>query len=553
MPPQAPPPEPFESEPVGSWEDAVGDPIYAPKDPPIQGAKATWGEEPAEIAADKVAAWPDVFLRSDGASLTWLEDRGRPGMRPVLHDLDQSLLRGLFAARRVKFTEREKGDDDKWRTKKVPPPGALCERIVTTRPGDNWRVIEGLAHAPYLTATGAVVSEPGYLDGLWLAKSGALDLRTVPPIARLRPDGYEPEEAKEAAEALLYDLRGIEWASDGDRSASLSYFFTLVARPAFRLCPLFLFTAPFSGSGKDLVAKCWESAAYGYEAIRVTPSPGRVEEAGAELDKRIGAAMLAGESTIVIGDARHLTSPTLYGLTTEGRAQGFRALGLSESIPVPRNLVLAGIGNNPEIGPDIVRRAVSVRIVPKTNEPAKRRFELSEEELIGRYRERRANYLCVAANIIRGALKNPPPREFLIPSSFGGWSRMVQAACVYAGLPDPLLSREALQRRVVQDDALSLLAPLIAAWWLFRGSMKVTATQALSALKHPSEEHATQSYREALIGIDEKVTPQRLGALLAKADDQNWLVPDVTGELVHVQLRMTRPGNVAHYALERIR
>lgn len=554
MPPQAPPPEPHESAPVEAWEESVGQPIFDPQDEAIRGSKATWGEEPAEQAAERVAAWPDVFLRSDGASLTWLEDRGRPGMRPVLHALDVPTLRGLLSARRVAFTEREKREDGAWATRKVPPPTALTERIVMTRPGDDWRVLDGLAHAPYLVASGEVVSTAGYRNGLWLSKSGALDLRAVPNVARLQPDGYGPEDAAQAAEVLLSDLSGIEWGTDADRSASLAYFLTLVSRPSYRLCPIFLFTAPFSGSGKDLVAKCWENAAYGYEALRVNPSPGRMEEAGAELDKRIGAAMLEGESTIVIGDMRHLVSPTLYGLTTEGRAQGFRVLGQSTSIPVPRNLVLAGIGNNPEIGVDIVRRAVSVRIVPKTNKPAERRFALSEEALIARYRNRRAEYICLAANIIRGAIKNPPDKDALISSSFGGWSRMVQAACVYAGLPDPLLSREALQRRVVQDDALSLLAPLIAAWWRLHGVARLTSTQALAPLHQMSEDLNSFAYREALRAIDPKITAQRLGSLLAKADDQNWLVPDISSaDLVHVRLRSTRPGNVAHYELERVR
>jgi hypothetical protein len=399
-----------------------------------------------------------------------------------------------------------------------------------------------------MLADGSVVNEAGYRDGLWLAKSAALNLDAVKEPARIVPEGYDPEDAAQAAQLILQDLDGIEWATPGDRSAAFAYFLTLVTRPAYRLCPIFLFTAPKSGSGKDLVAKCMENAAHGQEAMRVNPSPGRPDEAAAELDKRLGAAMRTGEATIVIGDARKIVSPTIYGLTTEARAQGFRILGESEAISPPKNLVLAAIGNNPELGIDVVRRAVSIRIVPRTSRPEERTFTLTEEALQARYREHRATYLSAAVNIVRGALRAPMPT--MIPCSFAGWSRMVQAACIYAGLEDPLKSREALRQRVTADDPAAALAQLMAAWWDYRGTLRVTATQACAPLNGTDE--GARSYREALLSVDPKITPQALGRLLASADETSFEVPDSAGELVQVQLRMTRPGNVAHYELRRL-
>jgi hypothetical protein len=534
-------------------EDHVGDPFLTlpqgePPSDHVLGSKATWGVEPAEKIAADMARWPDVFVRYDGSELVWLDDRGRANVKPVIRSLSESIGRSLLNERRVTFAEKTKTEDGKWAMRRVPPPGPLLERIIATMPGDGWRVLDGLVQAPYMLADGSVVNEAGYRDGLWLSRSAALSLDEVKPPARIMPEGYAPEDAAHAAQLILQDLDGIEWATPGDRSAAFAYFLTLITRPAYRLCPIFLFTAPKSGSGKDLVAKCLENAAHGQEAMRVNPSPGRADEAATELDKRLGAAMRTGEATIVIGDARKIVSPTIYGLTTEARAQGFRVLGESEAIAPPKNLILAAIGNNPELGIDVIRRAVSIRIVPRTSRPEQRTFKLTEEALQALYRDRRAMYLSAAVNIVRGAMRAPTPA--MIPCSFAGWSRMVQAACIYAGLPDPLESREALRQRVTADDPASALAQLMGAWWDYRGTMRVTATQACAPLS--STDDGARSYREALMGIDQKLTPQALGRLLASADETSFEVPDSAGELVQVQLRLTRPGNVTHYELRRL-
>lgn len=559
IPPPAPLPDPVDL----GWGDDEAGPPFVPEPGPadddaLQGSAATWGEEPAEKAAAVVAGWPDVFLRLDGSALTWVDDRGLPGMQPVMEPVDPVLLRGLMNARRMKFTERvkipaEDGGKAKWGLRRVAPPKALVERVISTRPGEGWRVLEGIAPAPYMLASGEVISEPGFRDGLWLARSGRLDMSTVLDVARLRPEGYSPEEAADAVEALLFDLSGVEWATLGDRSAALSYYLTLVTRPAYRLCPIFLFTAPLSGSGKDLVAKCWENAAFGYEALRITPPAGRADDSSAELDKRIGSAVLAGESTIVIGDARRILSPMIYGLTTEERAPAGRELGVSRTIAAPRNLTLVGVGNNPEIGMDVVRRAVSVRIVPTTARPAERKFEMSETELVARYRANRASFFCAAVNIVRGALRANQPRSERIPCSFAGWSRMVQAACIYAGLPDPLESREALTRRVNADDSSTLLAPLMLAWWSMRGTLRVTATQAFAPLAQaPTEDLVATAYREALAALDPKLDPRKLGAMLSAAEDGTFTAEDSVGGEFKVQLHVTKAKGVSQYALRRI-
>lgn len=517
-----------------------------PADAPILGSGATWHQAPAEEAAARIAAWPDVFLRIDGTSLVWCDDRGLPEMRPCLHEIDGGLLRGLIGERRLEFAANTRTKDGKWATKRVLAPGPLVERIVTTRPG-RWRVMRGMMDTPYLLANGELVNTPGYRDGLWLNRNAIIDLSAVPEHLLPTEEGWDKERSAAFAEAFLSDLDGIEWATPADRSAAFAYALTLLSRAAYRRCPIILITAPLPGSGKDLVAKCMENAIYGMESVRVTPPPGRADDSTTELDKKIAAALLSGESTIVIGDAMKVCSSTIYGMVTEERSQGFRELGRSIAIPPPKCLIFVGIGNNPTVGVDIIRRAMSIRITPRSPNPERRKFARSEDSLIAEYRARRAVTICGLTNIIRGALRNPPPD--MIGCSFSGWASMVQAACIHAGLPDPLLARDALQQRV--EGSESGLGEFIAAWWAYRGTLPVTVAQALAPLTQTDEAHDSVNYRTALRALHPKIEASVLGKMLGSADDSPFEVTQSDGSRIAVRLVHTRPQGRSTYSLAR--
>ena len=524
-------PHPADSYDVEDVEPATAAP---PGDGAIAGTDATWHQAPAEEAADRIAAWPDMFLRIDGAALSWVDDRGLPEMRPCLHEVDAPLLRGLIGARRLEFMSEvfDKDEKKKARMKKVRTPASLVERIVTTRPG-KWRVMRGVMDTPYLLSSGELVNEPGYRDGLWLARNAVLDLDTVPRHIRPTPGGWDAKESAAWVETFLDELSGIEWATPADRSAALAYALTLLSRAAYRRCPIILITAPLPGSGKDLVAKCMENAIYGMEAIRVTPPPGRQDDSTTELDKKIAAALLSGESTIVIGDAQKVCSPTIYGMVTEERSQGFRELGRSVAIPPPRCLLFVGIGNNPTIGTDIIRREQRV-------------FVRSEDDTILSYRNRRSVAICALTNIIRGAIK-AGPRSDMIASPFSGWARMVQAACMHAGLPDPLLARDALNQRTESTEAG--LGELIAAWWAYRGPMSVSVAQAVAPLGETDEARASIAYRVALRALHPKIDAAALGKALGAANDTPFAVEQSDGTQIAVRLVHTKPQGRSTYSL----
>src|SRR5262245_63978059 len=85
-----------------------------------------------------------------------------------------------------------------------------------------------------------------------------------------------------------------------DRSVALSAMLTALDRRSLPTAPLHAFTSPAAGTGKSLLVDIFAMLATG----RLMPviSQGRTEE---ELEKRLGAAMLAGHAAISIDNCGH--------------------------------------------------------------------------------------------------------------------------------------------------------------------------------------------------------------------------------------------------------
>src|SRR6266446_8622334 len=79
------------------------------------------------------------------------------------------------------------------------------------------------------------------------------------------------------------------------RAVSISAILTSLIRPSLPSAPLHAFTAPIRGSGKSLLVDVASMISAGHE----TPvmAQGRTAE---EFEKRLGAALIAGDGTISI-------------------------------------------------------------------------------------------------------------------------------------------------------------------------------------------------------------------------------------------------------------
>jgi hypothetical protein len=112
--------------------------------------------------------------------------------------------------------------------------------------------------------------------------------------------------------------------------------------------PLHAFTAPSAGTGKSLLVDIASVLATG----RLMPviSQGRTEE---ELEKRLGAALLAGDPAISLDNCEHVLQSAFLCQALSQQILNIRLLGLSRVVETPVSATILATGNNLTIGGDL--------------------------------------------------------------------------------------------------------------------------------------------------------------------------------------------------------
>jgi hypothetical protein len=183
---------------------------------------------------------------------------------------------------------------------------------------------------------------------------------------------------------------------------------------------------------------------------------GRTEE---ETEKRLGAAVAAGQSLVTIDNANgELSGDFLCQLIERPRPQVL-ILGRTQLIEVDaRSTSLFANGNNLTFVGDIVRRAVRARLDPKMERPELREFN---GDPFATVLTDRGAYIAAALTIVAAyvAAGRPYPAPRL--ASFEGWSDTVRSALIWLGEADAVGSMEASR---TDDPSRSAQRDLMIAW-----------------------------------------------------------------------------------------
>lgn len=225
----------------------------------------------------------------------------------------------------------------KWNAK-MQPEARNCPvevaRMILDRKGAGWDAIprlRGVIHAPTLRPDHSVISEPGYdpASGLLFCSDR---------IWQQQPASPTKQDGKRALEYLARPLSGFPFVSDADRAAALALLITAVLRPALKTAPMFCVTAPAAGTGKSLLVDLASILAIGRTAAVMTPTPN-----DDEMEKRLGAILLAGDNVLNIDNVSHpLKSDFLCQALTQDEMQ-VRVLGLSKTARISPTALIAAM------------------------------------------------------------------------------------------------------------------------------------------------------------------------------------------------------------------
>src|SRR5262249_42685884 len=111
---------------------------------------------------------------------------------------------------------------------------------------------------------------------------------------------------------------------------------------------------------------------------------------------------------------------------------------------------------------DTSRRACHIRLHSSEEKPEER-LDFRHPDLLGWLRAERGRLLCAALTLLSAYCRAGRPDQRLKPwGSFEGWTSVVRAAVVWAGLEDPGQARMTLAEGADRDAAA--LAGLLAGW-----------------------------------------------------------------------------------------
>jgi hypothetical protein len=346
------------------------------------------------------------------------DDRDTQGWQliPVTRpDLVETLT---CAARFLKYDARVKGF--------VPTdaPDKIADAYLMRH--GKWKLptLAGIVNTPFIRGDGSVCEQPGYdpASGLLFKPDG----QTFPSVP------LTPSKA-DALEALAILERVIEtfpFVTTADRSVALSAILTALDRHAMPTAPLHAFTSPTAGTGKSLLVDVVAMIATGQ--LMPVIAQGRTEE---ELEKRLGAALLAGDAVISLDNCEHPLQSTFLCQALTQRHLNIRMLGLSKNIKTPITALIFATGNNLSIVGDLVRRTLLCSLNAYCERPELRTFEANVIETV---RANRGSLVVAGLTILRtwqsqqgGAVKAVPL------GSFEKWSQRIRDALLWLGRADP--------------------------------------------------------------------------------------------------------------------
>jgi putative DNA primase/helicase len=311
----------------------------------------------------------------------------------------------------------------------------------------NWKlpVLSGITKTPFLRRDGSICETLGYdaASGL-LYKPGA---ENFPPI----PQHPSRDDALAALEFLDHLLDDFPFVGPADHSVALSALLTILDRRSMTAAPLHAFTSPAAGTGKSLLVDV--AAMLATNQPMPVISQGGTEE---ELEKRLGAALLAGDVAIALDNCeRPLQSSFLCQALTQQNLD-IRVLGVSKNVKTPAAAAIYATGNNLTIVGDLTRRALICSLDAHCERPELRTFDAN---VLDTTRAQRGQLVAAALTVLPAWRVSGESVDVKPFGSFDGWSRRVREPLVWLGRADPCET----VAKVRQDDPkrAALLAVLI--------------------------------------------------------------------------------------------
>ncbi len=449
-------------------------------------------------AAEKELAKSTRYFQRGGAIVTVSTDLVTKTAH--LREVNQYELVSILAA--IANWERMDMRSNSYRAIDPPPRHVLM--LLEAQVFRHLPLLTGLARQPYLRPDGSLVTKPGY-DELTTTFSSFDESDSSTPLEPTR------EQALDALELLKELLTEFSFESKADLAAAISTILTATIRPSLQQAPMTHVTAPVAGSGKSYLCKVLSAfAAPGLPGASAFPSS--EEECG----KLLLSELLGAPAVIEFDNLTDNLVPykSLCSALTSETISG-RILGQSKVSSVGTRVLFLSSGNN--VGPvkDMVRRCLTISLLPDCENPALRSF--SNADLLGRLQQTRGQYVSAALTIIRAWIVAGRPKSGIRElAGFREWSDHCRQPLAWLGMDDPATS---VFKAASDDPDRERLNRLLSLWRNIFGD-RPTMVRDLVAYTNGGHELSTD-LNEVLSEIAEgrgELNRGRLGAWLRRSE-----------------------------------
>lgn len=254
----------------------------------------------------------------------------------------------------------------------------------------------------------------------------------------------EPRDGTEHLDALLKDFC---FLAPADRTNYIGMMLTVLLMPSFLGSkPAVLFNGNQPELGKSILAQTLAILRDGQPVETATYNPN-----DEEFEKRLGAIVRRGATTIIIDNARgkgrnaKIDSPCLERSITDS-ILSFRLLGSSDSIRAENSHIFCITANAPDVSRDLVTRSVVINLHYEGN-PEHRTYSIADPE--GYAQEHRIELLGELIGMVeRWRLSGMPHASTHSRFNKRGWGNVIGGILDACGEPDFLANA---------DEAASLL------------------------------------------------------------------------------------------------
>lgn len=363
--------------------------------------------------------------------------RGRYLVRPVIETLPASgdrktqiprlavvepIYMRLALARHIRWEKFDKRSDD-W----VPAdPSMDIAATINARYGDwQFAPVAGIIGTQTMRRDGSLILAPGYDPSTGLI---LMDPPALPDMAE-KPTRYDAQNALALLKELLAEF---PFTGTGSLSVALSALITPVIRAALDTAPLHATTAPRAGTGKSYVFDV--SSAISLGQLCPVIAAGKTDE---EMEKRLGAALVSGQSIISIDNLNGELGGDLLCQIVERPIVQPRILGKLELGEIRNRAVIFATGNNLVLLDDMTRRAVVCSLDAGVERPELRQFRVKPAQVV---LQERGPYIAACLTIVRAYILAGKPGRLAPLASFEDWSDTVRSALVWLDEDDPCVT-----------------------------------------------------------------------------------------------------------------